>query len=123
MMLLEDMDWNKSSIIYNEKVKNDVHEARYWFYVECPSKKINNLDLIRFNLMDEMHKMKKDSPRRHLTHAIYVLFFNEYLKDPLNLSFEDIENARWAIKNDDYGYPEFPPNKEIMKIPSSFFKL
>lgn len=123
-MILEDMDWDKSPIDYNKNVKNDVHEARRWFHAECsPSGKISNPDILRANLMEEMVKMKRDFPRRYLTHAIYVFVFNGFIKNPLYLTFDDIENARWAIKKEEYGYPELPPNKEVMNIPQSHFNF
>lgn len=123
-MDLKDMDWDKSPIDYNKNVKGDVHAVRHWFHVECsPAEEILDLDNIRANLINEIHQMKKDSPRRYLTHAIYVLVFNGFIKNPLNLTFDDIENARWAIKKEEYGYPELPPNKEVMNIPQSYFNL
>ncbi|MBN3114394.1 hypothetical protein H4F46_05700 [Pectobacterium brasiliense] len=123
-MFLEDMNWDKSPVPYNNNVKSDVHDVRHWFHVECsPAKEIVDLDGLRAGLMDEMFRMKKDHPRRYLTHAIYVLVFNGFIKNPLNLTFDDIENARWAIKKEEYGYPELPPNKEVMNIPQSYFSL
>lgn len=117
------IDWENFPVNYNDKVISDSEEAAYWFDVEYSSNNIQSDFDLKDYLMREMGKMRNDSPKRPLTYAIYSLAFYGFLKIPGIVSFEDIENARWVVGNNVYGFPSLPMEPKLLNLPKNMFTM
>ncbi|EKN4844021.1 hypothetical protein ACVQFQ_003896 [Yersinia enterocolitica] len=117
------IDWKSFPVNYNDKVKGDAEEAAYWFDVEYSSNNIHSDHDLKDYLMREMGKMRNDTPKRPLTYAIYTLAFNGLLKKTGIVSFEDIENARWIVGSNEYGFPDSPVEPKLLSLPKTIFTM
>ncbi|MEN4763679.1 hypothetical protein [Pantoea agglomerans] len=116
------INWNLYS--YNQFVINEINDALIWFSIECStSTSIKDPDNLRINLISEIGKIKNDFPKPELKYALYKLYLDGFIPNPLRLTSQDIDNAIWATNNHKYGIVSSPSIPRLINIPFSNFEL
>lgn len=117
------LNWSNFQATYNDKVMNDLNEAFRWLIAECPTSKIENPNKFKYTLKDEVIKLKNEQSSHRLTFAIYKLYLDGFIPDPLNLQFDDVNNALWAIQDKLYSFPTSPPDTRLLNIDLSPYQI
>lgn len=113
------INWNLYN--YNQAVIDEVNFAIKWFDVECQHSTHVNHEKLKLAVQEEISQLQHENSSKKLTFAIFALYYQGYLPDPLNIQFNDIENARWVIKNKKYGIPVAPSNQVLKDAKPSHF--
>ncbi|HHA1719190.1 hypothetical protein NHG68_25775 (plasmid) [Enterobacter sp. Z1] len=118
------IDWNNFPIQFNEKVKSEVTVVAAWLDDEYTSRNIISDDDLKYYVMRELDKIAFSAmPAPHLGRTLLLMAFYGLLKQPGVISFDDIEDARWLLENEEYGFPASPVNPEKLRnYPKSWFK-
>lgn len=116
--------WDSFPIQFNEKVKSEVAAAAAWLDVEYTSRNITSDNDLKYYVMRELEKIALSAmPVPHLGRTLLLMAFYGLLKQPGLISFDDIEDARWLLENENYGFPANPVNPEkLHNFPKRWFQ-
>lgn len=113
------INWNLYN--YNQDVIDEVNAAIKWFDLECQHSTHVNHENLKFAVQERISRLQYVNSSKKLTFAIYALYYQGYLPDPLNIQINDIENARWVLKDKKYGIPKVPSNDKLKDAKPSHF--
>ena len=109
---------------YNKEVIKEVDSALRWFSAECPnSNTISDPTTLRINVAKEMGNLKTISPKPYLTYAIYQLYLDKFILNPLSLTSQNIDDAIWATNKIQYLNSPTPSSIALKNLPFSRFEL
>lgn len=116
--------WDCFPTQFNDKVKSEVNRVAAWLHDEYASGNITSEYDLQDYVMRELEKIDLSAmPAPRLGRALLLMAFYGLLNQPNTISFDDIENARWLLESDVYGYPSRAPNPDKFKNhPKTWFR-
>jgi len=108
---------------YNQHVIDEINIAVKWFDTECHNLLKLDRTKLKTAVLGEMTQLQHEESSKKLLFAIYALYYQDYLPDPLNIQFSDIENARWVIKDQKYEVPKGPSDPRLQDAQPSNYKF
>lgn len=92
-MLVTPINWQLAPNHYNEAVIYKVNHIVKWFEIEWHSLTVIDHNNLKLAVQREMEKLKSENSPQKLIYAILALYYKKYLSNPLNITFNDIEDA------------------------------